>query len=54
MTRVIRSVVKFIKLYKNTGDSDEFDNFVDQLMMKMVNEFKADRKKYKRTKKIKS
>ena len=52
MTRVIRSVVKFIKLYKNTDDII-IDNYADQLMKKIVNEFKADRKKNKRIKKNK-
>jgi magnesium-transporting ATPase (P-type) len=51
MTRVIRSVVKFIKLYKNTDDSIIIDNYADQLMTKIVNEFKANRKKNKITKK---
>jgi len=50
MTRVIRSVAKFIKLYRNTDDSDRIDNFADQQMKKIVDEFKIYRRKYKSSK----
>ena len=50
MTRVIRSVAKFIKLYKNTDDSYKIDNFADQQMKKIVDEF-ITLKKYKKAKK---
>ena len=50
MTRVNRSVAKFIKLYKNKDEAAKIDNFADQQMKKIVDEFEVNRKKYKRKK----
>ena len=51
MTRVNRSVAKFIKIYKNRDETTKIDNFADQQMKKIVDEFRVNRKKYKRSKK---
>ena len=51
MTRVIRSVAKFINIYKNNGDSDEIENIADQLMKIIVDDYKEYRKKKKKRQK---
>ena len=51
MTRVNRTVAKFIKIYKNKDDSLKIDNFADIQMKKIVDEFRVNRKKYKIKKK---
>ena len=51
MTRVNRSVAKFIKIYKNKDGAAKIDNFADQQMKKIVDEFKVRRKKLKKGKK---
>ena len=48
MTRVNRSVAKFMKLYKNKDEATKIDNFADQQMKKIVDEFKVSRKRYKK------
>ena len=50
MTRMNRTVAKFMKIYKNTDKSIKIDNFVDQQMKKIVDEFRAKRKKNKKVK----
>ena len=52
MTRVNRSVAKFIKIYKNTDETEKIDNFADQQMKKIVDEFRRNRKKRKKSKKV--
>jgi phospholipid-translocating ATPase len=51
MTRVNRSVAKFIKIYKNRDDNVKIDNFADQQMKKIVDEFRVNRKRIKKSKK---
>ena len=51
MTRVNRSVAKFIKIYKNKDDNVKIDNFADQQMKKIVDEFRVNRKRIKKSKK---
>ena len=41
MTRVVRSVAKFKRIYYNPNEDDNDDNLADQKMRKFVNEFKA-------------
>jgi hypothetical protein len=50
MIRVNRSVAKFKKIYKD--DSAKIDNFADQQMKKIVDEFRYYRKKNKKSKKV--
>ena len=52
MTRVHRNVAKFTKIYKNKDGAFKIDNFGDEQMQKWVDQFKADRRKYKRKKKV--
>ncbi len=52
MTRVNRSVAKFIKIYKNTDKSEKIDNFADQQMKKIVDEFRINRKRNKKSRKV--
>ena len=52
MTRVNRSVAKFIKIYKNTDKTEKIDNFADQQMKKIVDEFRINRKRNKKSKKV--
>ena len=53
MTRVNRSVAKFIKIYKSKDEAAKIDNFADQQMKKIVDEFRVNRKKYKKSRKNK-
>ena len=41
MTRVVRSVAKFKRIYYNPNEDDKDDNLADQKMRKFVNEFRA-------------
>ena len=52
MIRVNRSVAKFIKIYKNKDGTTKIDNFADQQMKKIVDEFRVYRKKSKKGKRI--
>ena len=52
MTRVNRSVAKFIKIYKNKEGTAKIDNFADQQMKKIVYEFRVYRKKAKKGKRV--
>ena len=52
MTRVNRSVAKFIKIYKNKEGTAKIDNFADQQMKKIVDEFRVYRKKAKKGKRV--
>ena len=51
MTRVNRSVAKFIKIYKSKDKNEYIDNFADQQMKKIVDEFRVNRKRIKKSKK---
>ena len=51
MTRINRSVAKFNKIYKSKDGSVKIDNFADQQMKKIVDEFKYNRRKNKKSKK---
>ena len=44
MTRVLRNVAKFKRIYYNPNEVVQDDNLADQKMRKMVDEFKVKKK----------
>ena len=49
MTRVVRNVAKFKRIYYNEEENDQEDILNDQKMKKIVEEFKDKKKQYMNT-----
>ena len=53
MTRRNRKIAKFMKMYKNPEEQEKINNYADKQMFELVNQFKTQRRGYKKYKKKK-